>query len=99
VPVGYEEFRDALIARHQNPVTSALSTAGDVLLLAAVPAGVATRSPRAAAGCFVAGYAVAVVAHLFQPGTVADEVVSVFRHPVWSTRAETVRVRAQLTRR
>jgi hypothetical protein len=33
-----------------------------------------------------------VVAHLFQPGTVRDEIAQVFRHPVWAIRAESHRI-------
>jgi hypothetical protein len=38
------------------------------------------------------GAAIAVVAHLFQPGTVRDEIAAVFRHPIWAVRAEGQRI-------
>jgi hypothetical protein len=98
VQVGYEEFRDALLARHENPMTSTLSTVGDALELASLPVGIATRSARVGLTLFAAGYAVAVVAHLFQPGTLHDEIAGIVRHPVWALRAETDRVGRQLRR-
>jgi hypothetical protein len=38
------------------------------------------------------GFAIAAAAHLFQPGTLRDEVAAVVRHPLWSARAEAHRV-------
>src|SRR3954452_10556448 len=89
----YDEFRDALFARHQTRLTSVLSTVGDAMVLAPIPVGLATRSVRAAAATFVVGTGVIVAAHLFQPGTMKDEVAGVLRYPVWALRAETARVR------
>ena len=94
----YDEFRDALFARHENRLTSALSTVGDALLVAAVPAGLLARSFRVFLGVNLAGSVVEVVAHFFQPGTVKDEVTEVLRHPAWAVRAETERVRMSLGR-
>lgn len=90
----YDEFRDALFARHENRLTSVLSTVGDAIVLAPVPAGLVTRSVRVAVGVFVVGAAVIVGAHLFQPDTIKDEVLGVLRHPSWAVRAEVARVRA-----
>jgi len=73
-------------------VTSGLSMLGDVLIITTIPAGLATRSVKVSIGTLAAGYLVAVVAHLFQPGTVGDEVIGVARHPVWAARAERERV-------
>jgi hypothetical protein len=94
----YEEFREALIARHQTVATSALSTVADGIWIATIPVGLITRSFKTAIRLLVVGYAVAVFAHFFQPGTVKEEVVSVFRHPVWAARAETTRVRSGFRR-
>jgi len=69
---------------------------GDLLLITAVPAGLATRSVRVSIRAFAAGYLVAVIAHLFQPGTVRDEVQGVARHPIWAARAEGERVRSAI---
>jgi hypothetical protein len=41
---------------------------------------------------FGIGVAIAVVAHLFQPGTVRDEIAQVLRHPLWAIRAEVHRI-------
>jgi hypothetical protein len=92
VSSSYEQFRDELQARHTNLVTSGLSAVGDFVLLAAVPAGIAKRSVKVSAGVFVLGYVIAAFAHLFQPGTVKDELTAVGRHPIWSARAESARV-------
>ncbi len=89
----YEEFRDALFARHENRLTDVLSTVGDVIVLAPIPVGLATRSVKAAGATFVVGAGVILAAHLFQPGTMSDEVAGVFSHPIWALRAETARVR------
>jgi hypothetical protein len=88
----FEAFSTALMERHVNPVTRTLSTVGDVFWLVSVPAGVATRSLRVFGALFFVGTAVATGAHVFQPGTVKDEVAAVLRHPVWATRAEFARV-------
>jgi hypothetical protein len=88
----YKDFRDALFARHENAVTSGLSMVGDALMVSAVPVGLATRRFKVSIGALGAGYLVAVIAHLFQPGTVRDEVIGVARHPIWAVRAETERV-------
>ena len=88
----FEAFRSRLMERHTNALTSAFSTVGDVLWLASIPAGLATRNLRVFVGVFLAGTAVATGAHLFQRGTVKEELTSVLRHPIWATRAEATRV-------
>jgi hypothetical protein len=88
----FQAFSSALTERHVNPLTRTLSTVGDVFWLASVPAGVATRSVRVFGTLFIVGTAVATGAHLFQPGTVKDEVASVLTHPMWAARAEFARV-------
>src|SRR5438132_14344010 len=90
----YDEFRDALFARHESRLTSVLSTVGDGIALASMPVGLVTRDVRVAIGVFVAGATVIVAAHFFQPGTVKDEVLGVLRHPMFAVRAETERVRS-----
>ena len=90
--MGYIDFRDSLIARHQNPVTSGLSIVGDVLLVAAIPVAVARHSFRTWVSSTIAGYAIAVVAHLFQRGTLKSELSAFARHPIWGVKAETERV-------
>jgi hypothetical protein len=73
-----------------------LSTVGDAIVLAPIPVGIATRSVKVAVGVFALGSAVIVSAHVFQPGTMKDEVLGVLRHPIWAVRAETARVRRGL---
>ena len=80
------------LARHRNAMTSGLSTLGDALWLASVPAGLTARSFWVFLGVNAAGSVSAVVAHFFQSGTVKDEVSSILRHPVWAVKAETARV-------
>jgi len=89
----YAEFRDDLLARHQHPLTSALSTIGDVLPIAGMMATAATRNPRWLAGGFLVGVGAAVSAHLFQPGTIRGELHAIATHPAWAARAEAERVR------
>ena len=88
----YDEFRAALIGRHQNAWTSGLATLGDALYVASIPAGLIARRFWVFGVVSTAGSVSHVVAHFFQPGTVKDEVSSVIRHPVWAVRAETARV-------
>ena len=93
----FSDYRDGLLHRHENPVTSALSTAGDVVILGGLAAGVVTRRVRVGVIGVMVGAAIAVVAHLFQPGTVRDEIAAVFRHPIWAVRAEGQRIFARPT--
>jgi hypothetical protein len=88
----YESFRDRLIDRHTNPATSALSTVGDVVMYGGLAAGVVARKPRIAALGLSLGFGVAVLAHLFQPGTLGEELRALFRHPSWALKAECERV-------
>ena len=91
-PGEYAEFREALVARHRNSMTSAISILGDGILLAALPVGLARRSVRAWLGLAIAGLGVAFFAHLFQPGTLKDEAAAVMRHPLRAAQAEAERV-------
>ena len=88
----FESYRAEFLGRHANRRTSAIATAGDVLWLAAVPVGVASKSVRRGAGVFALGTVVALVAHLFQKGTVVNEVKAIVTHPWWAARAEVGRV-------
>jgi hypothetical protein len=88
----FDDYRAQLLLRHQHGTTSTLSTVGDVVMAGGILAGaVSRRVPVALLGVTV-GFGIAAVAHLFQPGTLRDEVVAVVRHPVWSLKAETQRV-------
>lgn len=88
----FEDYRSGLLHRHENRPTSALSTVGDAVMVSGLAAGLMTRRPRVALVGLTSGLAFAAVAHLFQPGTLRDEVISVFRHPVWNLKAEAQRV-------
>jgi hypothetical protein len=88
----FDDYRSRLLSRHQNGTTSTLSTVGDVVMAGGIAAGALTRSPRTALTGVTFGFAIAAAAHLFQPGTLRDEVLAVARHPVWALRAETQRI-------
>ena len=80
-------YRDRLLSRHENRATDVLSTVGDVLFLTAIATAVATRRAQVGVIGAAGGLAVIVGAHLFQPGTMRDEITEVLRHPVWGLRA------------
>jgi hypothetical protein len=88
----FDAYRDRLLSRHENGVSEALSTVGDVVMLGGVVAAVVTRRIGVGVIGVTSGAAIAVVAHLFQPGTVRDEIAEVLRHPVWAVRADFHRV-------
>jgi hypothetical protein len=94
----YESFRDRLIDRHTNPATSVLSTVGDVVMYGGLAAGVVVRRPRIAVLGLSVGFGIAVLAHLFQPGTLGEELRAVIRHPSWAFKAECERVARRQTR-
>jgi hypothetical protein len=85
-------YRDRLLSRHENAATNALSTLGDVVFLGAIVSAVVTRRMQLGVIGATVGVAIAVVAHLFQPGTVRAEVSEVLRHPIWALRAEGQRI-------
>jgi hypothetical protein len=85
-------YREQLLGRHQNAATSVLSTVGDVVMVGGLAAGVATRRVVVGAAGVGIGLAIAVLAHLFQPGTVRDEITAVVRHPIWAIRADVHRI-------
>ena len=85
-------YREQLLGRHQNAATSVLSTVGDVVMVGGLAAGVATRRVVVGAAGVGIGLAIAVLAHLFQPGTVRDEITAVVPHPIWAIRADVHRI-------
>src|ERR1700712_5658222 len=85
-------YREQLLARHQTFATSVLSTVGDVVMVGGIAAGVARRRVVVGVAGIGAGLAIAVKAHLFQPGTVRDEITAVARHPIWAIRADVHRI-------
>jgi hypothetical protein len=88
----YEAFRDQLMSRHQHPMTSGLSTVGDVFLVLGVLVAAVFRKRRLGAVGIAVGVSAAVVAHLFQPGTLKDELAAISSHPLWAARAERQRI-------
>jgi hypothetical protein len=57
-----------------------------------IAAGFATRRLRVAGVVLAVGFGIAAIAHLFQPGTLGEELGAVFRHPIWAVRAEGQRI-------
>lgn len=89
---GFDAYRDRLLSRHENGITSALATLGDVVVVGGIASAVVTRRLWVGLIGATVGTALAVIAHLFQPGTVVDEINEVLRHPVWALRAEGQRI-------
>jgi hypothetical protein len=88
----YAAFRDQLLSRHENGITSVLSTVGDVVVVGGIASAVLTRRVEVGLVGATIGLAVAAAAHLFQPGTLRDELTANLRHPLWALRAEGQRV-------
>lgn len=88
----YEGYRLRLFARHQNGVTNVLSTIGDGIMTGGVVAGLFSRRPRVAVLGLLSGFGVAVIAHLFQRGTLRDELRALLDHPLWAVKAERERI-------
>lgn len=98
-PQQFEQFRAALLARHEHPATAQIATLGDLAMLAGLGM-IAVRRLRTTACLTVGlGLVLANVAHLFQPGTLITENKAIMEHPVWAVRAEAHRVRLALGRR
>ena len=80
----FSVFREQYLSRHENPVNSALHTVGDVVAVGGLGAAVVTRRIRVVVIGDTVAFAIATVGHLFfQPGTLRDDLVAVFRHPIW----------------
>ena len=95
----FSAFREQYLSRHENPVNGALHTVATVVAVGGLVAGVVTRRIRMGViiGDTVA-FAIATVGHLlFQPGTLRDDLVADFRHPIWFVRAEGHRIFARPT--
>ena len=94
----FSAFREQYLSRHENPVNGALHTVADCR---------GSRWPRC--GCRheahtsgrdfgdTVAFAIGTVGHLFQPGTLRDDFVADFRHPIWFVRAEGQRIFARPT--
>ena len=94
----FSAFREQYLSRHENPVNGALHTVATVVAVGGLVAGVVTRRIRMGViiGDTVA-FAIGTVGHLFQPGTLRDDFVAGFRHPIWALRAEGQRIFARAT--
>jgi hypothetical protein len=84
----FSAFREQYLSRHENPVNSALHTVADVVDVGGLVAGVVTRRIRVVVIGDIVAFAIGTVGHLFQPGTLRDDFVAGFRHPIWAVRAE-----------
>ena len=91
----FSAFREQYLSRHENPVNSALHTVADVVIVGGLAAGVVTRRLRFVVFGDTVAFAIATVGHLFQPGTLRDELAGLFRHPIWYVRAEGQRIFAR----
>lgn len=90
-PTTFPDYRQAFLARHDTYLSDRLSTVGTAIMVAG---GVSAATGKRAAGVktSLAGFGVAVIAHLFQPGTLRDELAAIIRHPLWAARAEIHRI-------
>ena len=93
----FSAFREQYLSRHENPVNSALHTVGDVVAVGGLAAAVVTRRIRVGVIGDTVAFAIGTVGHLFQPGTLRDDIVADFRHPIWYVRAEGQRIFARPT--
>jgi hypothetical protein len=90
-PTTFDDYQQAFLARHDTYLSDRLSTVGSAIMVAGAASAVAGHR-TAGMKASVAGFGVAVIAHLFQPGTLRDELTAIVRHPVWATRAEVHRI-------
>jgi len=88
----FSAFRAQYLRRHENPVNSALHTVGAVVAVGGLAAAVVTRRIRVVVIGDTVAFAIGAVGHLFQPGTLRDDIVADFRHPIWYVRAEGQRI-------
>jgi hypothetical protein len=94
----FSAFREQYLRRHENPVNSALHTVADVVEVGGLIAGVVTRRLRVVVIGYTVAFAIGTAGHLFfQPGTLRDDLVQGFRHPIWAVRAEGQRISARPT--
>ena len=84
----FSVFREQYLRRHENPVNGALHTVADVVEVGGLAAAVVTRRTRVVVIGYTVAFAIGTVGHLFQPGTLRDDFVAGFRHPIWAVRAE-----------
>ena len=94
----FSAFREQYLSRHEHSVNSALHTVGAVVAVGGLAAAVVTRRIRVVVIGDTVAFAIGAVGHLlFQPGTLRDDLVEDFRHPIWYVRAEGQRIFARPT--
>ena len=91
----FSAFREQYLRRHENPVNSVLHTVADVVAIGGLVAGVVRRRLRVGVFAYTVAFAIGTVGHLFEPGTLRDDLVAGFRHPIWAVRAEGQRIFAR----
>jgi hypothetical protein len=84
----FSAYCEQYLRRHENPVNNALHTVADVVDAGGLAAAIITRRARVGVIGYAVAFAIGMVAHLFQPGTLRDDFVAGFRHPIWAVRAE-----------
>ena len=85
----FSAFREQYLRRHENPVNNALHTVAVVVDAGGLAASLITRRARVGVIGSTVAFAIGTVGHLFfQPGTLRDDLVQGFRHPIWYVRAE-----------
>ena len=93
----FSAYREQYLRRHENPVNNALHTVADVVDAGGLAAAIITRRARVGVIGYAVAFAIGTVGHLFQPGTLRDDLVADFRHPFWFVRAEGQRIFARPT--
>ena len=91
----FSAFREQYLRRHENPANSALHTVADAVEVGGLVAAVITKRMRVVVIGYTVAFAIGTVGHLFQPGTLRDDFVAGFRHPIWAVRAEGQRIFAR----
>ena len=92
----FSAFREQYLRRHENPVNSGLHTVAAVVEVGGLVASVVTRRARVGVIGYMVAFAIGTAGHLFfQPGTLRDDFVLGFRHPIWAARAEGQRIFAR----
>jgi len=93
----FSAYREQYLRRHENLVNNALHTVADVVDAGGLAAAIITRRARVGVIGYAVAFAIGTVGHLFQPGTLRDDFVQGFRHPIWAVRAEGQRIFARAT--
>ena len=82
----FSAYREQYLSRNENPVNNALHTVAVVVDAGGLAAALITRRARVGVIGSTVAFAIGTVGHLFfQPGTLRDDLVQGFRHPIWSS--------------